>query len=560
MRFGYAVRASLTMLRHPRQGVERMRGRIDRRRDKRELAALGIPVSDLYGAIAEWEPRLHAALDLLWPCQAVAAFGQVWDGLVAELTEFGVHVGRASYGGWNDGDRAFAEAIWCIVAHRRPAAVVETGVAHGVTSRVVLEGLERNGSGHLWSIDLPAVDPALHREIGIAVPDDLQQRWTYVEGTSRERLPHLLTELQGLDLFVHDSLHTRRNLRLELELAWPAMPPGGMAVVDDVDHSLGFRTFLDQAGPRAWFVAGHVTGGGLWGVATKAPNLAEPSTHPPSLRAPRKRQPLSRRGGTRAANLRAIKTDPRSTALTPLGTTYAVRERRHERIERAVVREIAYLLKTLAGRESRLLHIHAQQGLQTLLFRDQLARPERPFIYDREDRRVPEASPDTDFAQVDVEAAEFPAPDGHFDVVVWNRDLVTVKNILPALRETRRVLRPGGLLVIAVPNLAALHNRLLLLAGRQPTTLHINNGDHVRGFTIPSMTRFLERDLGFRTLRVIGVGLAPITGHVLPRPLRGLSHTVVWALRAGAADDGDHTDNHGHRRSVKPEVAHAARR
>ena len=161
---------------------------------------------------------------------------------------------------------------------------------------------------------------------------------------------------------------------------------------------------------------------------------------------------------------------------------------------------------------------------------------------------------------MNIEAAEFPAPDDHFDVVVWNRDLVTVKHILPALRETRRVLRPGGLLIVAVPNLAALHNRLLLLAGRQPTTLHINNGDHVRGFTIPSMTRFLERDLGFHTLQVVGVGLAPITGAILPRPLRGLSHTVVWVLRAGAADGGNHTDNHGHRQSAKPEVARAASR
>jgi hypothetical protein len=559
MRFGYEVRASLTMLRHPWQGVERVRGRIDRRRDKRQLSALGVPMSDLYAAVADWQPRLHGALDLPWPCQAVAAFGQEWDRLVVELTDSGVHVGRASYGGWNDGDRAFAEAIWCVIAHLHPTTVIETGVAHGVTSRVILQGLERNGSGHLWSIDLPAVDPALHREIGIAVPEDLRHRWTYVQGTSRERLPRLLTELGELQLFVHDSLHTGRNVRFELASAWAAMPPGGVAVVDDIDHSLGFRNFLDQAGPRAWFTARHVTGGGLWGVAIKAAKV-EPSSRSPGLRARRKGQPVGRRRRTRAATLRVTKADLRSAALTPSGSRYGVRGRRHQRIERAVLREIAYLLKTLAERESRLLQIQGQQGRQTLLFRDQLDRPERPVIYDQEDRRAPEARPDTDFAQVNIEAAEFPAPDDHFDVVVWNRDLVTVKNILPALREARRVLRPGGLLIIAVPNLAALHNRLLLLAGRQPTTLHINNGDHVRGFTIPSMTRFLERDLEFRTLQVVGVGLAPITGAVLPRPLRGLSHTVVWVLRAGAADGGNHTDNHGHRRPVKPEMAHAASR
>jgi hypothetical protein len=487
---------------------------------------------DLHEAVADWQPRLHGALDLPWPCEAVAAFGQEWDRVVAELADSGVHVGRASYGGWNDGDRAFAEAIWCLVDHLHPTTVIETGVAHGVTSRVILQGLERNGSGHLWSIDLPAVDPALHREIGIAVPEDLRHRWTYVQGTSRQRLPHLLTQLRELQLFVHDSLHTGRNLRFELESAWAAMPPGGVAVVDDIDHSLGFRNFLDRAGPRAWLTARHVTGGGLWGVAIKATKV-EPSSHSPGLRARRTGQPVGRRRGTRAANLRVTKTDLRSAALTPSWSRYGVRGRRHQRIERAVIREIAYLIKTLAERESRLLQIQAQQGRQTLLFGDQLARPERPVIYDQQDRRAPEARPGTDFAQVNIEAAEFPAPDDHFDVVVWNRDLVTVKNILPALRETRRVLRPGGLLIIAVPNLAALHNRLLLVAGRQPTTLHINNGDHVRGFTIPSMTRFLERDLEFRTLQVVGVGLAPITGAVLPRPLRGLSHTVVWVLRAG---------------------------
>lgn len=141
----------------------------------------------------------------------------------------------------------------------------------------------------------PAVDSALHREIGIAVPEDLRHRWTYVQGTSRQRLPHLLTQLRELQLFVHDSLHTGRNLRFELESAWAAMPPGGVAVVDDIDHSLGFRNFLDQAGPRAWFTARHVTGGGLWGVAIKAAKV-EPSSHSPGLRA-RKGHPVGRHRG-----------------------------------------------------------------------------------------------------------------------------------------------------------------------------------------------------------------------------------------------------------------------
>jgi hypothetical protein len=269
MGLGYTVRASQTMLRHPRQGVERVRGRIDRRRDLRDLAALGVPQSELYGAVDDAARPLHEAIDAAWPCQAAASFDEVWDEVVTGLSASGVRIGLASYAGWSDCDRAQAQAIWCIVAHLHPATVVETGVAHGVTSRVILEGLERGGSGQLWSVDLPAVDPALHSEIGMAVPEDLRSRWTYVAGTSRDRLPRLLANLPQLDLFVHDSLHTGRNLRFELDSAWAVVRPGGVVVVDDIDHSLGFRTFIKRARPSAWFAAKKVTGGGLWGVAIK---------------------------------------------------------------------------------------------------------------------------------------------------------------------------------------------------------------------------------------------------------------------------------------------------
>jgi hypothetical protein len=259
MRLGYTARASWTMLRHPLSGIERVRGRLDRHQDRRELTALGVPQSDAYGVAEDWPRLLHEAINAQWPCQETASFGEVWDATISDLTAAGLRVGIASYGGWNDGDRAQAEALWCLVAHMRPATVVETGVAHGITSRVVLEGIQRNGSGHLWSVDLPAVDPALHCEIGMAVP-----------GTSRDRLPGVVSNLKQLDLFIHDSLHTRRNLCFELDTAWPAVRAGGVAVVDDIDHSLGFRAFIDRAVPGAWIAARHVTGSGLWGIAIKA--------------------------------------------------------------------------------------------------------------------------------------------------------------------------------------------------------------------------------------------------------------------------------------------------
>jgi SAM-dependent methyltransferase len=487
------------MLRHPRDGIERVRGRIDRRRDRRELASLRGPLSEYYAVAEDWARVLHDAIDAPWPCPEVERFGEVWDVTVSGLTAAGLRVGLASYRGWNDGDQAQAQAIWCLVTHLRPAIVVETGVAHGLTSRVILEGLHCNGNGHLWSVDLPAVDPALHHEIGIAVTGDLRSRWTYVEGTSRRRLPQLVRGFEQVGLFVHDSLHTARNTCFELDTVWPVLAPGGVVVVDDIDHSLGFSRFINRAAPASWVAAGHVTGSGLWGAAIKAGPQAVP------------------RPGRRARQSQ--------------GTAQMIRERRHERIEDSVVEEIARVINTLASDKGHLLQIQPGPGRQTLLFRNQLAAPDRPVVYDDEDKRDLSVSSVTDFHRVDVEAAAFPAADGDFDLVVWNRDLVTVKNLGAALREVRRVLRPEGVFVVAVPNLAALHNRLLLMAGRQPTTLHIGNGDHVRGFTAHSTTRFLTRDLGFEVLRVTGVGLAPLTAAALPGPLRSLSHTIVWALQ-----------------------------
>jgi hypothetical protein len=60
-----------------------------------------------------------------------------------------------SFGPWNDGDAGLVCAIWCLIRHLRAERIVETGVAHGFTSRFILEALESNRAGHLWSVDLP---------------------------------------------------------------------------------------------------------------------------------------------------------------------------------------------------------------------------------------------------------------------------------------------------------------------------------------------------------------------------------------------------------------------
>ena len=203
----------------------------------------GVTPTDLYHADSDWESQLCRMVELGSSDDLAMEFRHLWTRVLQELELKGVQAGPASFKGWNDGDAGFVRAIWYLVRKLRPAAVVETGVAHGVTSRFILEALEKNGQGHLWSIDRPPIDPEWRSQIGIAVDDRLRHRWTFIRGSSRQQLPGLLSELGHVDLFVHDSLHSERNVRFEMDSVWKAMPAGGAIVVDDIDVNKGFRSF-----------------------------------------------------------------------------------------------------------------------------------------------------------------------------------------------------------------------------------------------------------------------------------------------------------------------------
>jgi Methyltransferase domain len=250
-------------LREPGDGLDRAVGRV------RRLVTGGAVSTYHYDADPDWEQHLHEHLGQPWPCAAeISEFETLWSEITRSLELQGLSVGRGTYGGWDDGDRGLARVVWCLTRHLRAASVVETGVARGITSRVILEALERNGEGRLCSIDLPALDTSFHDEIGAAVPSDLRARWTYLNGTSRHRLPALLAELGEIDLFVHDSSHTTRNLLFELERAWSAMRRGAI-VADDIERNEAFGKFTRSRPDIPSFVAAADDSGALFGVLLK---------------------------------------------------------------------------------------------------------------------------------------------------------------------------------------------------------------------------------------------------------------------------------------------------
>jgi hypothetical protein len=258
------ARAAASTARDPLDGLERARERVAGIRAN-PRPPTGLP-SD-----AAWDEHLHTLVGVSWPCDARTAFDAVWQSILTSLGRQGLEFGRGAYCGWDDADSAFARAAWCLTRHTAPSAVVETGVARGVTSRVILEALTANASGRLCSIDLPPLMPELSgaRQRGAAVCERVKRRWTLVNGSSRRRLPRLLKELGAIDLFVHDSRHSGRNVSFELTRAWAALRPGGFLLVDDVHYNDAFMPCVKSFGDPAALVCHSDDGDGLFGLIRK---------------------------------------------------------------------------------------------------------------------------------------------------------------------------------------------------------------------------------------------------------------------------------------------------
>lgn len=157
---------------------------------------------------------------------------------------------------YHNAEFALARLCYALCRAQRPQIVIETGVGYGVTSAFLLQALAANGSGGLWSIDLPPLGEGADIQSGCLVPKPLRARWHLLRGRTRRVLPQLLSELPQVDLFLHDSLHTYRNMLWEFQSAWTKLKPGGVLISDDVAMNKAFEDFAAQTQPAFAAVTG----------------------------------------------------------------------------------------------------------------------------------------------------------------------------------------------------------------------------------------------------------------------------------------------------------------
>lgn len=200
--------------------------------------------------------RVTDALDEAWEvCSAVAARAQARTDL--------------PYPQYYAAELGTLVALYALVRLRAPEVVVESGVANGLSTEVILHALERSGRGELHSVDIAAGVGPLVTNGG---------RWTLhvIDPEDDGAFPSIVQALPRVDVFFHDGDHSHRGQTLEYTTVWPRLADGGLLLSDDVDLSYAFLDFVGALGlPCAMLLARRKVTGAVARVGGCSPEGVE---------------------------------------------------------------------------------------------------------------------------------------------------------------------------------------------------------------------------------------------------------------------------------------------
>lgn len=143
----------------------------------------------------------------------------------------------------------------------------------------------------------------------------------------------------------------------------------------------------------------------------------------------------------------------------------------------------------------------------------------------------------------DLEHEDFPFNDASVDLFIANQVLEHVKELFWISHQIALKLRLGGHIIIGVPNISALHNRLTFLCGMQPSQMKSYSA-HVRGFAAYEIPRFFSICFpgGFQCELLRGAQFYPFPrpmARALARLLPSLAHSTFYLMKKTAPYSGE---------------------
>lgn len=150
---------------------------------------------------------------------------------------------------YNVADTA-ALLLYLLIRFNHPETVLETGVANGLSSNVILNALNANGKGTLYSVDI-------NPDVGALVDESVKSRWQLKIidfKNAKKEFQQLVNALPAVDLFIHDSDHSYNGQMSEYKTAYPKISAQGIFASDDIDLSWAFVDYCKEKTVKPYFL------------------------------------------------------------------------------------------------------------------------------------------------------------------------------------------------------------------------------------------------------------------------------------------------------------------
>jgi cephalosporin hydroxylase len=128
--------------------------------------------------------------------------------------------------------------LFVLIEAEKPRLVIETGIAAGASSNLILNRLNAIESGELISVDITS-------KVGELVEEKLRDRWNIKvlpKLFKRKAFLHILNSNQNATIFLHDSDHSLQWQIFEISSAIKCLPSVKHILVDDVSEE--FQSFV----------------------------------------------------------------------------------------------------------------------------------------------------------------------------------------------------------------------------------------------------------------------------------------------------------------------------
>lgn len=156
---------------------------------------------------------------------------------------------RAKASGVDMGGPADLELLYAAIRLGGAERVLETGVAYGFSSLVILTALQDREAAQLVSVDMPYPLKGTDDAVGLLVTQDLKAKWQLQRKPDRNGIFEALRTLHGpLDLCHYDSDKSYWGFRFAFPVLYDALRPGGIFISDDIQGNTFFRDFFDAKG------------------------------------------------------------------------------------------------------------------------------------------------------------------------------------------------------------------------------------------------------------------------------------------------------------------------